>query len=86
MYINELMHQYAKEQAEIIDNTVFDFLKANGYRPKKTEKYIKNLKKKLDKQGLAIKIDEVVLEEKYDGLRYIKRCIYVPSFVSIKQT
>lgn len=86
MDVNELMHQYAKEQAEKIDNVIFDFLKANGYRPKKTEKYIKNLKKKLDKQGLAIKIDEVVLEEKYDGLRYMKRCIYVPSFVSNEQT
>ena len=81
MEINSLIQQYAKEQAEKIDNVIFDFLKANGYRPKKTEKYIKNLKKKLDKQGLAIKIDEVVLEEKYNGLRYMKRCIYVPSFI-----
>ena len=81
MEIKELIRQYAKEQTEKIDNVIFDFLKTNGYRPKKTEKYIKNLKKKLDKQGLAIKIDEVVLEEKYDGLRYMKRCIYVPSFV-----
>lgn len=82
MEINSLIQQYAKEQAEKIDNVIFDFLKANGYRPKKTEKYIKNLKKKLDKQGLTIKIDEVVLEEKYNGLRYMKRCIYVPSFVA----
>ena len=82
MEINSLIQQYAKEQAKKIDNVIFDFLKANGYRPKKTEKYIKNLKKKLDKQGLTIKIDEVVLEEKYNGLRYMKRCIYVPSFVA----
>ncbi len=37
MEINSLIQQYAKEQAEKIDNVIFDFLKANGYRPKKTE-------------------------------------------------
>ena len=40
-----------------------------------------NLKKKLEKQGLTIKLDEIVLEEEYDEFGYRKRCVYVPSFV-----
>lgn len=41
------------------------FLKANGYRPKQTEKYCKYLKKKLDKEGkeIDLRIINVVNEE-----------------------
>lgn len=79
--INQIISNYCKQQVKAIDETIFDFLRKHGYRPKKTEKYINNLKKKLDKQGLAIKVDEIVLEEKYDNFGYRKRCVYVPSFV-----
>ena len=79
--INQMIYDMAKQQAKAIDDTIFDFLRKHGYRPRRTEKYINNLKKKLDKQGLRIKLDEIVLEEKYDGFGYRKRCVYVPSFV-----
>lgn len=80
-----IVNDYCRQQARIIDETIFDFLRKHGYRPKKTEKYINNLKKKLDKQGLAIKVDEIVLEEKYDNFSYRKRCVYVPSFVEVEK-
>ena len=79
--INQMIHDMAKQQAKAIDDTIFDFLRKHGYRPRRTEKYAKNLVKKLEKQGLAIKLDEIVLEEKCDEFGYRKRCIYVPSFV-----
>ena len=79
--LNQMMHDMAKQRAKAIDDTVFDFLKKHGYRPRRTEKYMNNLKKKLEKQGLTIKLDEIVLEEEYDEFGYRKRCVYVPSFV-----
>lgn len=75
--ISELHKRKIKEEEDIL----FDFLRKHGYRPRRTEKYMNNLKKKLDKQGLTIKLDEIVLEEKYDMFGYRKRCVYVPSFV-----
>ena len=80
-FMNQKIQDLAKQQARAIDDTVIDFLRKHGYKPRRTEKYAKNLVKKLEKQGLAIKLDEIVLEEKYDGFSYIKRCVYVPSFV-----
>lgn len=79
--INQRFQDLAKQQSKAIDDTIFDFLRKHGYRPRRTEKYMNNLKKKLEKQGLRIKLDEIVLEEKYDRFSYIKRCVYVPSFV-----
>lgn len=80
-FINQRMYDMAKQQAKTIDDILFDFLRKHGYRPRRTEKYMNNLKKKLDKQGLRIKLEEIVLEETYDEFGYRKRCVYVPSFV-----
>ena len=79
--INQMIYDMAKQQAKAMDDTLFEFLRKHGYRPRRTEKYMNNLKKKLEKQGLRIKLDKIVLEEKYDGYGYMKRCVYVPSFV-----
>ena len=79
--INQMIHNMAKQQIKAQEDVLFDFLRKHGYRPRRTEKYVKNLKKKLDKQGLTIKLDEIVLEEKYDMFGYRKRCVYVPSFI-----
>ena len=79
--INKQINNIHKQQIKAQEDVLFDFLRKRGYRPRRTEKYMNNLKKKLDKQGLAIKLDEIVLEEKYDGFVYRKRCVYVPSFV-----
>lgn len=82
-YLNNMLNKMAKEQAKVIDDIVFNFLKQNGYRPRRTEKYVKNLNKKLAKQGKAIKLDEVVLEEKYDKFSYYKKVTYIPKFIDI---
>lgn len=82
-YINTMLNKIAKEQSKVIDDIVFNFLKQNGYRPRRTEKYVKNLNKKLAKQGKAIKLDEVVLEEKYDKFSYYKKVTYIPKFIDI---
>lgn len=79
--INQMINDIAKQQAKAMDDTLFEFLRKHGYRPRRTEKYVRNLVKKLDKQGLRIKLDEIVLEEKYDEYGCMKRCVYVPSFV-----
>lgn len=80
-FINKQAMDIAKQKAKEMDDILFEFLRKHGYRPRRTEKYVNNLKKRLEKQGLRIKLDEIVLEEKYDGIRYIKKCIYVPSFI-----
>lgn len=41
-YINNMLNKMAKEQAKVIDDIVFNFLKQNGYRPRRTEKYVRN--------------------------------------------
>ena len=80
-FINKQAMDIAKQKAKEMDDILFEFLRKHGYRPRRTEKYMNNLKKKLDKQGLRIKLEEIVLEETYDEFGYRKRCVYVPSFV-----
>ena len=79
--INKQISELHKRQVEVQDYILFEFLRKHGYRPRRTEKHMNNLKKKLEKQGLTIKLDEIVLEEEYDEFGYRKRCVYVPSFV-----
>ena len=71
----------AKKQSKTIDNVLIDFLKANGYRPKKTVKYFEYIKKKLEKQDLAIRIN---IYEKRDS-DYSWTETYVPEFVKISE-
>lgn len=40
-YINTMLNKIAKEQSKVIDDIVFNFLKQNGYKPRRTEKYDK---------------------------------------------
>lgn len=82
-YINNMLEKMAKEQSKVIDDIIFNFLKQNGYRPRRTEKYVRNLTKKLAKQGKNIKLDEVILEEKYDNFSYYKKVTYIPKFIDI---
>lgn len=78
---NNRLNSILKKSASDIDNLVIDFLKANGYRPKKTEKYFKYIKKKLAKQDLAIRIN---IYEKRDS-DYSWTETYMPEFVKISE-
>lgn len=42
---------------EGIEKQIFEFLKKEGYRPKNDLNYIKNLKKRLEKKGLLLKVE-----------------------------
>ena len=50
----EIMDDYNKAVA----NYIFDFLKSQGYRPKKTMEYALGLKKRLEKKGLELVVVE----------------------------
>lgn len=76
-----IVNLIAKRKANAMDNAVFNFLKANGYRPKKTVKYFEYIKKKLEKQDLAIRIN---IYEKRDS-DYSWTETYVPEFVKISE-
>ena len=82
--INEMIDNFAKQQSRDMDDAIIRFLRSKGYEPRRTEKYAKNLKRKLEKQGIELKIEEIVLEEKFTDISYYKKVIYIPSFVHIK--
>lgn len=84
-YIDSKMNDIARQQAKAMDDAIIHFLRKHGYRPRRTEKYAKNLMKKLEKQGLSLKIEEVVLEEKFTDTSYYKKVVYVPSFIHMEE-
>ena len=84
-YLNNMLEKMAKEHAKAIDDAIIRFLRRHGYKPRRTEKYAKNLKKKLEKQGLSLKIEEVILEEKFTDTSYYKKVVYVPSFIHMEE-
>lgn len=84
-FLENTIDELARKRAEAIDNAIIDFLKVNGYRPKKTLKYMKNLSKRLAKQGKAIKVDELVIEEKFDNYRYYKKVVFIPRFINLEE-
>lgn len=52
-YITRLYYLINKD----LEEEFISFLRKNGYRPRRNEKYIENLKKKLKRKGLEIKYD-----------------------------
>ena len=84
-FIEKIIDDLARQKAKDIDDVIFEFLRKNGYRPKRTEKYAKNLSKRLAKKGLILKVEEIILEEKFTGTKYVKRCVYVPMFIHIEE-
>lgn len=84
-FIGKMIDDLARQKAKDIDDAIFEFLSKKGYRPKRTTKYAKNLNKRLAKKGLALIVEEIVLEEKYTILGYEKKCIYLPKFIHIEE-
>lgn len=85
-YLNNMLEKMAKEQSKAIDDAIIHFLRKHGYKPRRTEKYAKNLMKKLEKQNLTIQVEEIVIEEKFTSTSYYKKVVYVPSFIHIEET
>ena len=83
-FTDSMVNKMIKQQTKDIDNVIFDFLKANGYRPKRTEKYAIYLKKKLEKQGLTIVLDKINEQIDFDGTTYSHKYYLVPRFEEIK--
>lgn len=54
-YITRLYYLINKD----MEDELIRFLRKNGYRPRRNEKYIENLKKKLKRKGLEIKCDQI---------------------------
>ncbi len=75
-----LTEEITKKVANDTDIVVINFLKDNGYRPKLTTKYIKNLEKRLTKKGIYLDIEySTVLHDNDDGI--MKSTIHIiPSF------
>ena len=85
-YLNNMLEKMAKEQSKDIDDAIIHFLRKHGYKPRRTEKYAKNLMKKLEKQNLTIQVEKIVIEEKFTSTSYYKEVVYVPSFIHIEET
>lgn len=55
--------EYLKRTYEImskeLEDEIIKFLRKNGYKPRRTITYAKNLKRKLRKKGLELRIDDV---------------------------
>ncbi len=49
-FINEMIDNLARQQAKNIDDAIIRFLRRHGYKPRRTEKYAKNLSKRLAKK------------------------------------
>lgn len=43
--INEMIDNFAKQQSRDMDDAIIRFLRSKGYKPRRTEKYAKNLKR-----------------------------------------
>lgn len=84
-FINEISDKWIRKQAKDIEESIIRFLRKKGFKPKRTAKYANNLKKKLKKQGIILRVEEIVLEEKITGTIYYKKVGYVPSFVHIEK-
>ena len=84
-FIDSTVNEMVKKQVKDMDNVIFDFLKANGFRPKRTEKYAIYLRKKLEKQGLTIVVDKVNEQIDFDGTTYSHKYYLVPRFKEIKK-
>lgn len=54
-YIVKIQENYKKR----LEDEVIKFLRKNGYKPRKNERYFINLNKKLRKKGLRLQIDTI---------------------------
>lgn len=54
--ITDFSNLYNTYFAEQIDLAVMEMLRKKGYKPRKTEQYMYNLRKRLDKQGMQFVI------------------------------
>lgn len=62
-YITRLLYLINKD----MEDDLIRFLRKNGYRPRRTEKYMKNLKKRLKRKGLEIKCEQIQEVNYKDG-------------------
>ena len=62
-YITRLFYLINKD----MEDELVRFLRKNGYRPKRSEKYLENLKKKLKRKGLQIKCEQIQEVNYKDG-------------------
>lgn len=83
-YIDSKIKDIARQQAKAMDDAIIRFLRRHGYKPRRTEKYAKNLSKRLAKKVLILNVKEIILEEKFTETSYYKKIVYIPSFVDIK--
>lgn len=68
--VDEMLNDMIKSIAEMIleeykkywlnfDDNVIEYLKSQGYRPKKTKEYFKSLSYRLKKKGLCLQVDPI---------------------------
>lgn len=58
-YLGDIYDNYSKEMANELDDLVIEFLKENGYKPKKTREYAENLSKRLKQKGLRLSVTPI---------------------------
>lgn len=71
-YITRLYYLINKD----MEDELIKFLRKNGYRPKRSEKYIVNLKKRLKRKDLEIKCEQIQEVNYKDGTINIQYRFY----------
>lgn len=67
--IYELNKELLDEISECKDNAVIEFLKENGYRPKRTKRYFYDLNRRLENKGLRLVCEDIYNMDKYKDFR-----------------
>lgn len=58
-FMNDYTEKIQRNYTKRLEDEIIRFLRKNGYKPRKNEKYFINLNKKLRKKGLKLQIDTI---------------------------
>lgn len=58
-FMNDYTEKIQRNYTKKLEDEVIRFLRKNGYKPRKNERYFINLNKKLRKKGLQLQIDTI---------------------------
>lgn len=83
-YMNIIYNDITKKEANRLDDLVIEFLEENGYKPKRTKEYFKNLSNRLKQKGLRLSITPIYYAgEQYEEGMKIKLPDYKIEFEKI---
>lgn len=80
----DMIDEPLKTAIKVYDDNLIYFLREQGFRPRRTKKYMENLKKRLDKRGYTIyDITNYTANAKFDNNEI--KCTVTPKFILRKK-